>query len=277
MAASGSSKSTPSKSAQERREAQREALRQQRQAEQRRQRTVRTVVIAAIVVVALAIATALGVFIYRSVQPEGPVAVPQGMSEDQPYLTFGAPEGSGKPVVELHLDFMCPVCGQFEEINGEDVQKMVADEEVTLHLVPRRMLDAASTTGDYSTRTAAAMVSVYEEDPAVAMAFMQLLFANQPAENTAGLTDDEIWAYAEEAGATDVAKESIDAKTYRPWVREVAEPYAKGKTEGTPYVEIDGTQFQDWTTPGAMREAALAAGGGSSASDAGGASDAGEG
>ncbi|MGO3477908.1 MAG: DsbA family protein [Brachybacterium tyrofermentans] len=277
MAASGSSKSTPSKSAQERREAQREALRQQRQNELRRQRTVRTVVIAVIVVVALAIATGLGVLIYRSAQPEGPVAVPQSMSEDQPYLTFGAPEDSGKPVLEMHLDFMCPICGQFEEINGEDVQKMVADEEVTLHLVPRRLLDSASTTGDYSTRTAAAMVAVYEEDPDQAMAFMQLLFANQPAENSAGLTDDQIWAYAKEAGASEDVKATIDAKTYQPWVRKVAEPYAKDKTEGTPYVEIDGTQFQDWVTPGALREAVLAAGGKSAASDAGGASDAGQG
>lgn len=277
MAASGSSKSSPSRSAQERREAQREALRQQRQSELRRQRTVRTVVIAAIVVVALVIASALGVLIYRSMQPEGPVAVPQGMSEDQTYLTFGAPEGSGKPVLEVQLDFMCPICGQFEEINGEDVQKMVDDEEVTLHLVPRRLLDSASTTGDYSTRTAAAMVAVYEEDPAKAMTFMQLLFANQPAENTAGLTDDQIWSYAEEAGASAAVKEKIDAKTYRPWIREVAEPYAKSKAEGTPYVEIDGTQFQDWITPGALREAVLAAGGTSAASDGGGASDAGQG
>ncbi|MGO2995932.1 hypothetical protein CIK69_02590 [Brachybacterium alimentarium] len=269
MAASGSSKSAPSQSAQERREAQREKLRQQRQAELRRQRSVRTVVIAAIVVVALVIASAIGFLVYRSMQPEPAPTVPTGMSEDQPYLTFGAPEDSGKPVVELHLDFMCPICGQFEEVNGEDVMSMVEDEEITLHLVPRNMLDFASTTGDYSSRTAAAMVSVYEEDPEASLAFMQLLFANQPAENSAGLTDEEIWAYAEEAGASADVKTSIDAETYRPWVNQIADPYAADKTEGTPYVEIDGTQFQDWQTEGALREAALAAGGDAAASDGG--------
>lgn len=265
MAASG----RPSQSAQERREAQREALRRQRQAELSRQRTVRTVVIAAITVVALVIAAGLGVLIYRAMQPAGPVAVPEGMSEDQPYLALGAPEDSGAPVLELHLDFMCPYCGQFEEINGEDVTEMVENEEVTLHLVPRRFLDTASTTGDYSSRAANALVCVYEEDPANAMAFQQLMFANQPAEGSAGLTDEEIWGYAQEAGASDAVQECMSAGTYEPWVKQVADPYGEENGGGTPYVEVDGTVFEGWNEPGALRETVLAAGGESAASDGG--------
>ena len=268
MAASGSSKSSPSKSAQERRSAQREQLRQQRQTELRRQRTVRTIVIAAITVVALVILAGLGFLIYKSTQPEGPVPTPAGMSEDQAYLSFGAPEDSGKPVVEIHLDYMCPICGQFEEINGEDVQKMIENEDATVHIVPRRFLDSQSTTGDYSSRAAAAMVAIYEEDPAAALAFMQLLFANQPAEGSAGLTDEEIWAYAQEAGAPDSVKATIDDGTYVRWVREVSDPYADEKGAGTPYIEINGTPFEDWSTPGALADAVEAAGSG--ASDGGG-------
>lgn len=270
MAASG-----PSKSAQERREAQREALRKQRQAELSRQRTVRTIVIAIITVIALALLSLGGVYIYRAMQPAGPVAVPEGMSEDQPYLSFGAPEESGKPVLEIHVDFICPVCGQFEEINGEDLQTIVDNEEATVHIVPRRFLDARSTTGDYSSRAASAFAAVYEQDPDAAWTFQQLLFENQPAEGTAGLTDEQLWSFAQEAGADESAKAAVDGKTYVPWVRQVAEPYAADKASGTPYVEIDGTQIEDWSAPGALRETVLEAGG-SSASDAGGASDGGE-
>lgn len=273
MAATGSPKS-----AQERREAQREALRKQRQSELRRQRTVRTVVIAAITVVALVIAGGVGLLIYKSQQPAGPAATPVGVAEGQQYLSFGAPEDSGKPVLEMHLDFMCPVCGQFEEINGEDLQTMVDDEAVTLHLVPRNFLDGMSTTGDFSTRAAGAMAAVYGQDPAAAMTFMQLMFANQPAEGSAGLTDEEIWSYAEQAGASQEIKSVIDAGTYQPWVRQVADPYAADKAQGTPYVEIDGAQFEEWNVPGAMREAVLAASGEVAASDGGGSrSDGGEG
>ncbi|MGY5764112.1 DsbA family protein [Brachybacterium sp. DNPG3] len=276
MAASG-----PSKSAQERREAQREALRKQRQAELRRQRSIRNAVIAVIVVIALAAAGGIGYGIYKATRPAGPVAVPAGMAEDQPYLAFGAEEGSGAPVVELHLDFMCPYCGQFEAANGQDVQDLVASDAITLHLVPRNFLDTASTTGDYSSRTANALVCIYEESPDNALTFLQLLFENQPAEGSAGLTDDEIWGYAQEAGASDSVQECLTAGTYTDWVDDVADPYASETGGGTPYLTIDGTEFQDFYTEGAFLEAAVAAGAtiSSTASDAGGdestASDAG--
>lgn len=269
MAPSGSPKSSPSRSAQERRAAQRETLREQRQAEQRRQRTVRTVVIAAITVVALVILSGIGLLIYKSMQPEGPVAVPAGMSEDQPYLSLGAPEDSGKPVLELHLDFMCPHCGTFEEINGQDVAEMVEKEEVTLHLVPRNALDTASSSGDYSSRAASALAAVYEEDPAAALTFMQLMFTNQPAEGSEGLSDEEIWGYAKEAGASEAVQPKIEDGAYVRWVREVADPYASEVASGTPYVEIDGTKFEDWTTEGALAEAVQAATGEEAASDGG--------
>lgn len=261
--------SGPSKSAQERREAQREALRRQRQAELSRQRSVRTIVIAAITVVALVVVAGVGVLIYRAMQPAGPVAVPEGMSTEQPYLALGAPEDSGKPVLEVHLDFMCPYCGQFEEINGDDLATMVANEEATVHIVPRRFLDTASTTGDYSSRAANAMVCVWEDDPANVIPFQQLMFANQPAEGSAGLTDEQILGYAQEAGASGEVESCMSEETYVPWVRQVADPYGEENGGGTPYVEIDGTVFEDWTTPGALREAVLAAGGGAAASDGG--------
>lgn len=275
MAASGSSQS-----AQERREAQREQLRKQRQAELKRQRTVRTVVIAAITVVALVIVAAASLLIYRAMQPAGPVATPEGMSAEQPYLSLGAPEDSGAPVVEIHLDFMCPHCGSFEEINAEDLATMVENEEATVHIVPRRFMDAQSTSGDFSSRAANALVSVYADDPANALAFQKLVFANQPALGTEGLSNEELWAFAQEAGASEQVKADIDAKTYQPWVRQVSDPHGEETGGGTPYVEIDGTTFEGWNAPGGLREAVLAASGGPAPSDGGGEaapSDGGEG
>ena len=181
MAASG-----PSQSAQERREAQREALRAQRQAELKRQRTVRTVVIAAVTVVALVLVAAAGLFIYRQMQPAGPVATPEGVAEDQPYLPIGAPEDSGKPVLEIHLDFMCPVCGQFEDINGEDIEQIVEDEEATVHWcritrLHRRLLSCLRM-----------RLRLREDDPDNVLG--STAHVRQPARRgRAGLTDDEIW------------------------------------------------------------------------------------
>lgn len=262
MAASGSSKS-----AQERREAQREALRKQRQAELSRQRSVRTVVIAVITVIAVAIVAVAGYFVYQATRPAGPVAVPEGMSADQPYLSLGAPEDSGKPVLEIHLDFMCPHCGEFERINAEDLQTMVANEEATVHLVPRNFMDPQSSSGDYSTRAAAALVAVHADDAADPMAFQELMFANQPGAE--GLSDEQIEAFATEAGASEQAISDIQAGTYAGWVDRVANPYGAENGGATPYVEIDGTTYEGWTQPGALREAVLDAGGEAAASDGG--------
>lgn len=266
-----------SKSAQSRREAQREALRQQRQAELRRQRSVRTVVIAVVTVAALVLLAGAGYLIYRSLQPAGPVATPEGVAADQPYLALGASAESGKPVVEIHLDFMCPHCGEFENINAADMKTMVEDEEATVHLVPRRFMDSQSSSGDFSSRAANALVCVYEDDPANVLGFQQSMFANQPTQGTAGASNEEIWGFAQEAGASESVKSCIDGRTYQGWVRQVADPYGEESGGGTPYVEINGEKYEGWGTPGALREEVLAAGGGAAPSDGGGASDGGQG
>ena len=72
-------------------------------------------------------------------------------------------------------------------------------------------------------------------------------------------------------GASEQVQADIDAKTYQPWVRQVAEPHGEETGGGTPYVEIDGTTYEEWSTPGALREAVQAAGGGPAPSDGGGA------
>lgn len=254
-------------SAQERREAQREALRKQRQAELRRQQGVRRIVIAVITLVALVLAGGIGYLIYRAAQPAGPAVVPAGMSQDQPYLAFGAPEDSGAPVLEIHVDFMCPHCGTFEQINGDDLQVMAENQEATIHLVPRRFMDGSSTTGDFSSRAANALVAVYADDPAKALAFQKLVFANQPGAE--GLSDEQLGAFAQEVGASDEVLEDIENATYQQWVRKVADPYGSEAGGSTPWVEIDGEKFEDWSTPGNLRAAVQAAGGGAAASDGG--------
>lgn len=272
MAASGSSQS-----ATERREAQREALRKQRQAELRRQRTVRTIVIAAITVVALVLVAGAGFLIYRAAQPEGPVAVPEGMSADQGYISLGAPEDSGAPVVEVHLDFMCPFCGEFEQANGVDLAQFVDDESITLNLVLRNFLDTQSRSGDFSTRSANALVCVYEDNPDNTLAFQKLMFDNQPTEGSAGLDDDEIFDLAQQAGASDEVRSCMRGSTYDRWVEEVSDPYGKEAGGGTPFVSIDGEEWggDQMYEPGTLKAALVERIGSGGASDGGGASDAG--
>lgn len=265
MASSGKSRRsknsgpTGSSSSQERRTAQREALRKQRQAELRRQRNLRTLVISLITVAALVIVAGIGYGIYRATRPAGPVAYPAGIAQGQTYFEAGAPEDSGKPVVDLYMDFMCPYCGQFHQVNGKDIDKLVADNDITLHLHMRRFLDQNSSTGDYSTRSANAAACVYDDDPDNIMKFQDLLFNNQPEEGSAGLDDKTLISYAEKAGASDDVAGCINHQTYKRWVREVVEPEAASRDAGTPAVFINDEQWSansnDWSTKGALKKA----------------------
>src|SRR5699024_8139797 len=177
---------------------------------------------------------------------------------------------SDAPVVQIHLDFMCPHCGTFEEINAADISTMVENEEATVQVVPRRFMDSSSSSGDFSSRAANALTAVYADDPANTLAFQELVFANQPAQGSAGPSDDELWAFAEEVGASGQVRTDIEDRTYQPWVRQVSDPYGEENGGGTPYVEIDGEEVSSdiWGTEGGLREAVLAAGGGE-ASDGG--------
>jgi protein-disulfide isomerase len=280
------------KNPQDRRQALTESIRKEHLANQKRQRRRSTLIIAVIVVVALVVVAGIGYFIYRSTRPEGPATPPAGLSEEQPYYVLGAPDDSGKPVVTMHADFMCPACGAFEQVNGEDMMELVENDEVTLHLYVRRFLDTNSTTGDYSTRAGNAFAAVYADDPDNAMKYQQLLWQNQPEENTAGLDDDKLFDLAKEAGAGDDVKKDITSGTYKTFVRNVVDPAAQKQSEDetgknqTPFVKVDDTivDYNTWQNEGEFKKVVEKAikedkgkGKGSEASDGGGeASDGGK-
>lgn len=292
MASSGSSKSSPSKgggkdsgqqskSSAARREAHREQLRKQRQAELKRQRLVRNGIIIGAIVVVAAIVVGIVLAVSNSRkddEAQGPLVAPAGLSTDTDYYTLGAPANSGAPVVDLYVDFMCPACGQFHQINGADVNTLVENEEVTLKLHTRTFLDGNSSTGDYSTRAANAVACVADEDPALLLPMHDLLFENQPEEGSAGLTNAKLTELARQAGASEDVASCISSKKYDRWLNEVVEPNAKRDApRGTPSVFINGEFFEGWNQPGALAQAIRSAGPGpsSGASDAGGASDGG--
>src|SRR5690606_19045280 len=115
--------------------------------------------------------------------------------------------------VDTYVDFMCPICGDFENAYGEQLQTAAANDEITLNIHPISILNRASQGTDYSSRAASAMYCVAAEEPDAALDFFNSLFENQPAEGTPGLSDDELTALAEEAGAAGAA-ECIADGTY---------------------------------------------------------------
>ena len=182
---------------------------------------------------------------------DGELVAPPGVAEDQPYLEISS--SSDGPVVDVHLDFLCPHCRTFEETQGEDLAQMAEAGEITLRVHPRPMLDASSTPAGYSGRAANAAVCAYAEDPAQWLPAQEALFANQPG--TSGLPDEELVGIVDEATGLDIS-ECQAAGTYQPWLQEVVEPDAQETTSGTPTVLIDGEEFSgDLASPGTVKDA----------------------
>jgi protein-disulfide isomerase len=154
----------------------------------------------------------------------------------------GAEAEKGKPVkVVLYIDFICPVCKNFEATYNETLTKLRDEGKITVEYRALGFLDSRSTT-NYSSRAANAAACVVNESPEKYSDFVNALFDKQPAEGSAGLSDDEL-----KKMATDVGAKSIDScvenKTYRPWVKYTTQEAAAIGVTGTPTVLVDGKQW----------------------------------
>lgn len=175
-------------------------------------------------------------------------------------------ENEGSPVVDEYLDYMCPVCGQFEQLNGADVETMVTSGDATVVFHPVSILDRASNGEEYSTRAASAAYWVADRAPEAFFDFNAALFANQPEEDSAGLDDEELADIAEGAGApADVAAGIADGtarETFGQYVYSLTNEATADESLmnssggfGTPTILVDGERFEQWNQPGALLSA----------------------
>lgn len=247
----------------ERREMARKEAERIRKAHEAKEKRSRRILIAVVVVVVAFVAVA-GFMIFKSARDEATTTALSGFdgatpigATDRGGIPVGA-EGAGAPndnapELDLYVDFMCPACGQFEQVNGEDIATAVQNGEVTAVYHPLGFLDNMSNGTNYSTRSASAFATVATESPDKAMDFLTALFAQQPEENSTGLTDEEIAQVAVDAGVPQDVADQIEERTYTDWVGKATEQAGNDDVQATPTVKIDGEIWQgDWSQPGSV-------------------------
>ena len=154
----------------------------------------------------------------------------------------GAEAEAGKPVkVVLYVDFICPVCKNFEAQYNEQLTALRNEGKISVEYRALGFLDNRSST-NYSSRAANAAACVVNESPEKYAEFVDSLFANQPAEGSAGLSDDKLKTMATDIGANNIDT-CIDGKTYRPYVKFTTKQAAAVGITGTPTVFVDGQQW----------------------------------
>ena len=153
----------------------------------------------------------------------------------------GAEAEAGKPVkVVLYIDFICPVCKNFEAQYNEQLTSLRNEGKITVEYRALGFLDSRSTT-NYSSRAANAAACVVNESPEKYAEFVDALFANQPAEGGAGLSDDRLKSMASDMGVD--INSCVDEKTYRPFVKFTTKEASAIGVTGTPTVFVDGKQW----------------------------------
>ncbi|GAB2830268.1 DsbA family protein [Microbacterium insulae] len=201
-------------------------------------------VVAALVVVAVLVVTLNN----QAVDPE-PGQTPSASNIDAG--TGAILVGEADDTLGTYIDFMCPVCNQFEEVYGGEISSLVDDGSITLAIHPISILDSRSQGTDFSTRAANAMYCVAVADAEASLPFMNAMFANQPQEGTPGLTDEEILQIAESAGVTGI-ESCVNDGVYADYVTAMTEdtpvqPGANGI--GTPTITVNGEVISNSQLP----------------------------
>lgn len=255
----------------ERRAEAREKARQLRQEHQKKERRARLMLQGGVALAAVAIIAIIALVLVNSVRPAGPgprnmasdgirigeglaaVTTPALAPDDRPITSEANP--TGVVDIQIFVDYLCPICGEFEEENGPLIRTLVESGAATVEYRPIAILTNMSAGTQYSLRAANAAACVANYEPNSFFDVNEALFAAQPEEGSPGLDDTELLEVIESAGASaPQIKRCIADRTFKSWVQAATDrattgPLAVRDAEidsipGTPTVLVNGQLFE---------------------------------
>jgi protein-disulfide isomerase len=171
--------------------------------------------------------------------------------------------GTGPVVVDVYEDYLCPFCERLEQRYGNEITQALNAGQITVRYHGIAILDSLSDPPGYSTRAAnAALCSV---EAGIFPAYHAKLYDEQPAEGSAGLSDDQLVQFGTELGAQGDFAQCVTAGTNRAAVAaetQAAETNPALQTNGsfgTPTIAVGGTKVD--TSDSGWLQDAIAAGG----------------
>jgi len=237
----GKKKTPPTrKAAQARERAQARRIVEQQKAKERRRKITMWTTMGVVLVLVVAGLVGYGVLSAQDKKTASKLTTPSVAVDSGTAFTVG----TGPVVIDVYEDFMCPTCHEFETADGATLQQLVTQNKVTVRYHPVAILDPSSNGTNYSTRAAGAAAAA-----AVAGKFLQyhdVLYQNQPKENTSGLTDAKLIDLGKSIGLTSAAfVDAINNKTYDSWADKVTNTFSQRGFNGTPTLVIGGKQYQN--------------------------------
>jgi protein-disulfide isomerase len=185
-----------------------------------------------------------------SLPPVDPnAALPKTVLPSSSPEAYGFPLGTAadtKSVVQIWEDFQCPICGQFEEAQGAEIQKLATDGKIYLVYRPASFLDKNLPKSNMSSARATAAWGC-AIDAGVGVEYHNTVYANQPTTEGDGFTDAQLLEFGRTAGLSGAAYDTfascVGKNTYFGWVANSAGAFADSGIPGTPNVQLDGTEI----------------------------------
>ena len=156
-------------------------------------------------------------------------------------LTFNE---KAKPTIDVWEDFQCPVCKQFESINGQTLAQIASTgkAKVVYHTLSFIDTNLNKKGSHYSANAAACVADV---SPQAWLNFHQALYLNQPAENGPDLfTNPYLIQLAATVGVKGQAFQNcVNNGKYASWVQFIADDGVSKSITSTPTVLINGKEL----------------------------------
>nr|WP_184233023.1 thioredoxin domain-containing protein [Conyzicola lurida] len=254
----------------ERREVAREKAKVLRDNQRKKDRRTKVFLQGGVIVVVLAIVAVVAFAIVTTIKPASPG--PRNMLSDGILIGEGftatrtaALEAGETPVanerdedsdtirIQMFVDYFCPICGEFEKANGDQLSTWVESGAAEVEIFPMAILDRLSNGTKYATRAANAAACVADNSPDSYYDYNTILFENQPEEGTDGLTDAELIDLTVEAGVSSpkLVANCIEDQEFKTWVADARTRAQNGPipnsnvdaVAGTPTVIVNGVKY----------------------------------